>query len=1036
MANILNKILLRQIKKHFGSLELLPGQVKGFLQDVNSTYENFENDSQLLQNSIEINSQELRESYQKHKHDAETQKETINKIKEAIYALNPSGLTDKSQKESDTPNSNYLFDALIKLIEERNQAEEALNNERVLFRTIIDLIPDAVYVKDIEGRKVLANPAEVQFAGKMAEEEIIGKTDLNLYPDEEAKRGLSEDQFVLRTGDSIFDVDGELVDREGKQHWLLVSKVPLRDAHGNITGLVGVTHDISARKQVENELKQVSTRLALATRAGGVGVWDFNLESNVLLWDDQMFMLYGVDKLNFIVTYDSWITAIHPGDMAQVEHQIQTAIIGDAEFDSEFRVIWPEGTIHNIRALATVQRDSSGKPLRMIGTNWDITVQKETEATLLSAKLEADIANKAKSEFLANMSHEIRTPLNGVIGFTDLLLKTPLNKIQQQYAANANTSGHALLAIINDILDFSKIEAGKMELNWEKTDMIELAEQTSDIIKYHAFQKGLELLLNIQHNIPRYAIVDPTRLKQILINILGNAVKFTESGEVELKVTFNQIDESKGEFSFLIRDTGIGISEEQQKQLFNAFSQADNSTTRKFGGTGLGLTISNLLAEKMGSKIEIISDLDKGSSFFFSIQTTYETGEKLDPIDLTEMKRLLVIDDNDNNRMILEHTCKEWGIEFVGIENGRLALELIEKSEPFDVIIVDYHMPHINGLETIRMIRKELNLPPEKQPIILLHSSSDDIKIYEECKNLGVVYNLTKPVKSKELLHYLKRIHSHPVSLASDNEIAFLKEEGNTLNNSSPVILVAEDVIINMILVTTLIKQMVPNVTVYEAKNGKEAFEMTISKKPDLIIMDIQMPLMSGIEATVEIRKFESVHGSRIPIIALTAGAIKGEKEKCIEAGMDDFITKPLDQRTLHQILVKHLTNFNQQTNHSIKVLSQEKVLPHFDQIKLMESIGNSRVIAGELLEVVPEQFNQEIASLRKAIGNRDLSEIKMVAHSIKGASLNMWFNQMAELSNEIELYLDQDHFAELEKIADELVLEWDLIQILIKEIA
>ena len=1036
MANILNKILLRQIKKHFGSYELLPDQMKEFLQDVNSSYENFENDSQLLQNSIEINSQELRESYQKHKHDAETQKETINKIKEAIYALNPSGLSDKSPNESDPSNSNYLIDALLKLIEERNQAEEALNNERVLFRTIIDLIPDAVYVKDIEGRKVLANPAEVYFSGKMMEEEIIGKTDLNLYPDEDAQRGFSEDQVVLQTGTSIFDIDGKLIDREGKQHWLLVSKVPLHDTHGKITGLVGVTHDISARKQVENELKQVSTRLALATRAGGVGVWDLNLESNVLLWDDQMFMLYGVDKFNFTVTYESWLMAIHPEDKVQVEHQIQTAIVGEAEFDAEFRVIWPEGSIHNIRALATVQRDSAGKPLSMIGTNWDITVQKETEATLLSAKQEADIANKAKSEFLANMSHEIRTPLNGVIGFTDLLLKTQLNKIQQQYAANANTSGHALLAIINDILDFSKIEAGKMELNWVKTDMIELAEQTSDIIKYQAFQKGLELLLNIQHNIPRYAIVDPTRLKQILINILGNAVKFTESGEVELKVTFNQIDDIKGEFSFMIRDTGIGISQEQQKQLFKAFSQADNSTTRKFGGTGLGLTISNLLAEKMGSKIEIISEPGMGSSFFFSVETTYETGEKPDHEGLAEMKRLLVIDDNDHNRMILEHTCMEWGVEFVGIESGRSAIQLIEQSQPFDVIIVDYHMPHFNGLETIRTIRKELNLTPEKQPIILLHSSSDDIKIYEECKNLGVIYNLTKPVKSKELLHYLKRIHYHPAATGSEHEISLLKQAGHTLNNSSPVILVAEDVVINMILVTTLIKQMVPNVTVYEAKNGKEAFEMTISNKPDLIIMDIQMPLMSGIEATIEIRKYESLQGCRIPIIALTAGAIKGEKEKCIEAGMDDFLTKPLDQRTLSQILRKHLTNFNQPPNHSTKVFSQEKALPHFDQIKLMESIGNSRVIAGELLEVVPGQFNHEIASLRKAIGNRDLSEIKMIAHSIKGASLNMWFNQMAELSNEIELYLDQDHFEELEKIADELVLEWDLIQILIKEIA
>jgi PAS domain S-box-containing protein len=908
MENSLNKLLTRQLKRHFGSLDNLPDQLKGIILDISNTYENYEDDFQLLQNSIELSSQELRDAYQKHKNDADTQKETINKIYEAIYALNPSEQIKNNKKEQATTDSNFLFEALIKLIEDRKQAEEALNNERVLFRTIIDLIPDAVYVKDVEGRKILANPREVQFAGKEAENEIIGKTDSLLYPDEAAKRGLSEDQFVLQTGKSILEAEGSLIDKAGKHHWLQVSKVPLHDAHGKITGLVGVTHDISVRKETENELKQVSARLELATRAGGVGVWDLDFVKNTLLWDDQMFSLYGVTKFNFDVSYKTWIATIHPEEMEQVDCQIKKAIDGEKEFDTEFRVVWPGGTFRNIRALATIQRDNTGNPLHMIGTNWDITQQKETETTLLNAKQEADSANKAKSEFLTNMSHEIRTPLNGVIGFTELLLKTPLNKVQEQYSINANTSGHALLAIINDILDFSKIEAGKLELDRIKTDIIELAEQASDIIKYQASQKGLELLLNIQHDIPRNAIVDPKRLKQILVNLLGNAVKFTETGEVELKVTFSKTDEISGKFHFLVRDTGIGISEEQQSQLFRAFSQADNSTTRKFGGTGLGLTISNLLAEKMNSKIEIISQTDIGSSFFFTLETEYEAGKKADTVCLTEMNRLLVIDDNYNNRMILEHTCKDWGVEFVGVESCLSAIPLIEKSEPFDVIIVDYHMPHFNGLETIKIIREELNLTPEKQPVILLHSSSDDIGIYEECKKLGVVYNLTKPVKSNELLHYLKRIHNQPSASTFAAENITIEQPVGLVNNISPVILVVEDVVINMILITTLIRQMVPNAIVYEARNGKEALDQTISKNPDLIIMDIQMPVMSGIEATLAIREIEKGKGSRVPIVALTAGAIKGEMERCFEAGMDDFLTKPLDQNKLLRILGKYLS--------------------------------------------------------------------------------------------------------------------------------
>ena len=1283
MENSLNKLLARQIKKHFGSTEPLPDQLKGIIQDINNTYENFEDDTQLLQNSIEISSQELRDAFQKQKQDAETQKAIIDKIKEAINALNPSdenGIYDSETTHSDSSN---LFDSLIKLIEERKlaeealresefrmisltstaqdailmmdpegrvsywnsaaerifgytcaeaigqvlhdfivpqsfreaqknafpaflltgqgaaigktldflalrkdgreisvqlslssfrlkdgwhamgilrditerrqmenqlkesenfqrsllenvavgiviidpqnriiesvntfaslligeskeniighrchqymcpekehscpvcdhgaevdnserillradntpltvlktikriqiggkerllesfvditvqkKAEEALHNERTLFRTIIDLIPDAVYVKDTEGRKIIANPKEVHFAGKNTEEEIIGKTDFQLYPDREAKRSLDEDHIVLHTGKPIFDIDGTLTDKEGMFHWLLCSKVPLRDVHGKITGIVGVSHDITERKRTEEALAQAADRLAIATKAGGVGIWDFDIANNFLFWDSQMYRLYGITPDQFSGAYEAWLDGVHPDDVAQRDAEIQMAIRGEKEFDTEFRVVWPDGSVHNVRALAFVVRSDSGKPLRMIGTNWDITEQKKTEAALLNAKHAADIANKAKSEFLANMSHEIRTPLNGVIGFTDLLLKTPLNKTQQQYAENVNTSGHSLLGIISDILDFSKIEAGKMELDHIMTDIFKLAEHTTDIIKYQASLKGIELLLNIQPDIPRFVVMDPVRVKQILINLLGNAVKFTPSGEVELKVTFTKKDETSGEFIFSVRDTGIGISNEQQKLLFKAFTQADSSTTRRFGGTGLGLTISNMLAEKMGSKIEIISETGKGSLFFFALETDYEDGEKPDTGSLEDINRILVIDDNDNNRMILEHTFINWGIEFTGIDNGRAALKLIESSKPFDVIIVDYHMPDLDGLDTIRLIREQLNLSPEIQPAILLHSSSDDAGIYEECKKLGVRFNLTKPVKSQELLYYLKSIHSQPAPFIKESESKSLTATVDMADDHSQVILVAEDVFLNMLLVTTIIKQMIPNVTVVEAKNGKEALDLTISKNPDLIFMDVQMPEMSGIESAAEIRKYEKSKGSRIPIVALTAGAVKGEKEKCMEAGMDDFLTKPISHDALFKMLKKHLTPFYKQSFQSAEKISQYIPDLHFDEIMLMEKIGNDQATLKELLESVPAQFSFDMESLGKAIGKNNLSEIKNSAHSLKGASLNICFNHLAELAKEIELNIEEDKMEKLNVIYSEMVLEWEQIQLLLK---
>jgi len=813
-------------------------------------------------------------------------------------------LNKKSKLVIEQKKSLLANNKLNKKEREQKQAEEVLNRERILLRTIIESIPDSIYVKDLDCRKVLANKANCHNMGFENEEEVIGKNDFDIFPPEIAQPFYDDDQQVLKLGKSIVNREEKGINSKGELIWLLTSKLPLYDENGNISGLVGLGHDITKRKKAEEELKRLSTRLSLATKAGGVGVWDYNLMNNDLEWDDQMFALYNIDKHSFSGAYEAWRTGIHPDDLAQAEKDIELATSGVKEFDTEFRIVWPNGSIHNIKALGIVVRDDMGIAQRLIGTNWDITEKKIIEENLQKSVKAAEAASKAKSEFLANMSHEIRTPLNGVIGFTDLLQSTPLSPVQQQYVQNANISGHALLGIINDILDFSKIEAGMMDLEIIKTDIHELISQSADIIKYTADKKGLEVLLNIDSLMPRFASVDAVRLKQILANLMGNAVKFTGKGEIELKVSYETITTQKGKFRFSVRDTGIGITLENQAKLFKSFSQADSSTTRKFGGTGLGLVISEMIAQKMGSKIYITSEFGVGTTFYFDIETDVEYGEKINTDNIQSIKRCFVIDDNENNRIILEHTMANWGIECVSCENGLDAMKVIETSKPFDVVICDYHMPYIDGLETIRLIREKLKLTPQKLPIILLHSSSDDAELHRKCDEYGVRFRLTKPVKAEDLYSYFCNINRPIVSRISVQE-EVLSSPATTSKKFN--ILIAEDVDMNMLLVKFLIGKILPEAKIIEAMDGREAVCMWQKEKPDLILMDMQMPIMDGIEATLKIRELEASSGEYVPIIALTAGAMKEEREKCLEAGMDDFLTKPIEPEKLSKAFSQFL---------------------------------------------------------------------------------------------------------------------------------
>ena len=880
-----------------------------------------------------------------------------------------------------------LFTAYLRDISERRSASAALADSEQRYRLVVENLSEVVFQMDAARTWTYLNRAWEDFTHFQVSESL-GRPAVEFIPEEDRPRFIELFRSLLEGEAESARSEVRYLTRSGQSRWAELVVRVLKDASGKVTGFAGSATDMHDRRQAEEQLRDQLRFVQDLIEVIPNPIYFKDPEGKYIGFNKAFGTFFGIKRQAWIGK--TLFDLLPPEEAAWHQEQDEKLMREGGVQIHEAELHDRNGQAHDALYHKTLFNKSDGSPAGVLGIITDITERKHFEAELLRAKVTAEMANRAKSDFLANMSHEIRTPMNAIIGMTDLVLDTPLAAEQAEYLRMVKSSADALLTIINEILDFSKIEAGKLDLEKIPFSLRDGVGMSVRTLSQRAIEKGLDLRYEVHCCVPDSLSGDPHRLRQVLINLISNALKFTAKGEVVVSVRPLEVRGETATLAFSVRDTGIGIDAEKQKLIFDAFSQADSSTTRRYGGTGLGLAISTKLVQYMGGELTVDSQPGQGSTFRFTARFALAPISAAHKAHLETLDALpvLVVDDNAANRQMLIDMLKNWRMKPVGADSAVDAYDALAESarrgRPFRIVLLDSRMPDMDGFSAAPMLRDREGATP---PALLMLTSAGERGDAARCRELGIAGYLMKPVVQSELLDAIMTALGAPADDGGQALITrhSLRESKRRLN-----ILLAEDNPVNRTLAVRVLEKLGHTVSV--ATDGTEAVDRIKSAADgfDAVLMDVQMPMMGGFEATQAIRDWEAAQGAsrRTPIIAMTAHAMSGDRERCLEAGMDDYVSKPIQTSALVEALARVETD-RPDAPTPLASAPPPTVAGIYDRERVLDNVGGDLDLLRQIAGMFLDDYPGALTDLDRAVAGGVADKLYSVAHSIKGTVAN-----------------------------------------------